>query len=47
MKYEEMIDSEGNKTIIIDNEDGSYKSFPAVEDNPEYVAFLEQLSEKE
>ena len=46
MKYEE-IETEfmGNtqKHIIIDNEDGSFKSFPADENNPEYVAFLEQL----
>jgi hypothetical protein len=31
------------KHIIIDNGDGSFKSFPADENNPEYVAFLEQL----
>lgn len=47
MKYQELLDDQGNKHIIINNEDGSFKSFPAVEDNPEYVAFLEQLSEKE
>ena len=28
------------KHIIIDNGDGSFKSFPADESNPEYVAFL-------
>jgi len=28
------------KHIIIDNGDGSFKSFPAKLDNPEYVAFL-------
>ena len=46
MKYEEIeIESMGvtHKHIIIDNEDGSYKSFPADEENPEYVAFLAQL----
>ena len=31
------------KHIIIDNGDGSFKSFPADESNPEYIAFLEQL----
>jgi hypothetical protein len=31
------------KHIIIDNGDGSFKSFPADESNPEYVAFLEAL----
>jgi hypothetical protein len=35
------------KHIMIENQDGSFKSFPADEANPEYVAFLEQLeSEK-
>jgi hypothetical protein len=34
------------KHIIIDNGDGSFKSFPADEANPEYIAFLAQL-EKE
>lgn len=29
------------KHIIIDNGDGSFKSFPADESNPEYLAFLE------
>jgi hypothetical protein len=31
------------KHIIIDNGDGSFKSFPADESNPEYIAFLAQL----
>jgi hypothetical protein len=31
------------KHIIIDNEDGSFKTFPADESNPEYNAFLAQL----
>ena len=31
------------KHIIIDNGDGSFKSFPADETNPEYVAFLDAL----
>jgi hypothetical protein len=43
MKYEEVKDIENNKHIIIDNGDGSFKSFPADEANPEYVAFLAQL----
>jgi hypothetical protein len=29
--------------IVIDNGDGSFKSFPADESNPEYIAFLAQL----
>ena len=46
MKYEEitMKTFEGTqKHIIIDNGDGSFKSFPADENNPEYIAFLAQL----
>jgi hypothetical protein len=35
------------KHIIIDMGDGSFKSFPADENNPEYVAFLKQLEESE
>jgi hypothetical protein len=46
MNYQEIIDRENNKHIIIDNGDGSFKSFPADESNPEYIAFLEAL-EKE
>jgi len=39
---------EGSSThIIIDNGDGSFKSFPADEANPEYVAFLEALDAEE
>jgi hypothetical protein len=34
------------KHIIIDNGDGSFKSFPAEESNPEYVAFLEAKPKK-
>lgn len=34
------------KHIIIDNGDGSFKSFPADEGNPEYVAFLAKLEEE-
>jgi len=35
------------KHIIIDYGDDSFKSFPADESNPEYIAFLEQLVKKE
>jgi len=34
------------KHIIIDNGDGSFKSFPADEANPEYAQFLEALDAK-
>jgi hypothetical protein len=48
MKYQE-IETEGRngiqKHIIIDNGDGSFKSFPADPNNPEYVAFLEALED--
>jgi len=40
MKYEEITDPYGNKHIIIDNGDDSFKSFPADKSNPEYLAFL-------
>jgi hypothetical protein len=46
MKYEKITlkTFEGtSKHIVIDNEDGSFKSFPADESNPEYIAFLAQL----
>jgi hypothetical protein len=46
MNYKEIeIESFGTKSkhIIIDNGDGSFKSFPADLENPEYVAFLEAL----
>ena len=33
------------KHIIIDNGDGSFKSFPADESNPEYIKFLAALEE--
>jgi len=49
MKYEEIeIQSAGGpqKHIIIDNGDGSFKSFPADESNPEYIAFLAQLEQE-
>jgi hypothetical protein len=43
MKYKE-INSENQKHIIIDNGDDSFKSFPADESNPEYLAFLAQVN---
>jgi hypothetical protein len=49
MKYEEIeIESMGvsQNHVIIDNEDGSFKSFPADESNPEHVAFLEALDKE-
>ena len=50
MKYEEIETTFmgiTQKHILIDNEDGSFKSFPADEKNPEYVAFLAQLEAEE
>ena len=47
MNYTEIETEVMGKTqnhIIIDNGDGSFKSFPADESNPEYVAFLEALN---
>lgn len=49
MKYEEIeITHMGitTKHIVIENGDGSFKSFPADESNPEYVAFLEALDKE-
>ena len=49
MKYQEIeIQSlQGTqKHIIIDNGDGSFKSFPTDESNPEYIAFLEALDKE-
>ena len=44
MNYKEITNEiDNSKHIIIDNGDGSFKSFPADESNPEYVAFLAQL----
>lgn len=34
-----------SKHIVIDNGDGSFKSFPADEANPEYIKFLAVLEE--
>jgi hypothetical protein len=49
MNYKEItVESMGitQKHIIIDNGDGSFKSFPADESNPEYIAFLEALDQE-
>jgi hypothetical protein len=51
MKHEEIetlnLDGSIQKHIIIDNEDGSFKSFPADRSNPEYLTFLgESVSPK-
>jgi hypothetical protein len=35
------------KHIIIENEDGSFKSFLQDESNPEYIKFLENILEYE
>jgi hypothetical protein len=48
MKYEEIeveLLSGIQKHIIIDNGDGSFKSFPADHSNPEYIKFLAVLEE--
>jgi hypothetical protein len=48
MNYEEIeVESYGviTKHIVIDNGDGSFKSFPADPANPEYVAFLESIND--
>ena len=46
MNYQEIeteFMGETQRHIIIDNGDGSFKSFPADELNPEYISFLAQL----
>ena len=47
MTYKEVettnFDGSTGKHIIIDNGDGSFRSFPADPLNPEYAAFLEAL----
>jgi hypothetical protein len=47
MNYEEIeiesLDGTTQKHIIVDLGDGAFKSFPADESNPEYVAFLASL----
>lgn len=50
MKYKEIeivgLQGTPEKHIIIDNGDGSFKSFPADESNPEYIAFLASQKEE-
>ena len=44
MNYKEItLEFDNSKHIVIDNGDGSFRSFPADKTNPEYVAFLESL----
>jgi hypothetical protein len=45
MKYEK-IEINGQEHIIIDLGDGAFKSFPVDENNPEYVAWLEEQTPK-
>jgi hypothetical protein len=45
MDYKEIILDDESKHIIIDNGDGSFKSFPADPANPEYAAFLESIND--
>ena len=48
MEYEELeitVFGQKEKHIIIENGDGSFKSFPADESNPEYIAFLAAIEE--
>jgi hypothetical protein len=51
MSYKEIeldaLNGTKEKHIIIDNGDGSFKSFPADPENPEYVRFLETLEATE
>jgi hypothetical protein len=37
---------ETQKHIIIDNGDGSFKSFQAEESNPDYILFLAELNKE-
>jgi hypothetical protein len=49
MEYKEIeVESYGTtqKSIVVDNGDGSFKSFPADESNLEYIAFLAQLEQE-
>jgi hypothetical protein len=45
MDYKEVTDSMGEKHIIIELGGSAFKSFPADENNPEYLAFLAALKE--
>lgn len=39
------LDGTAQSHIVINLGDGAFKSFPADESNPEYVAFLESLND--
>ncbi len=46
MKYEKItinIFNDIQEHIVIDNGDGSFKSFPVDETNPEYLLFLQEI----
>jgi hypothetical protein len=46
MKYEQVEITEDGiaySHIVVDNGNGSFKSFPADDTNPEYINFLAQL----
>jgi hypothetical protein len=43
MEYKE-IQVDNQKHIVIDNGDNTFKSFPANQSNPEYVAFLAEIN---
>jgi hypothetical protein len=44
---EDELTSQSSEHVIITNEDGSQVSIPALEDNPRYQQFLEQLEGNE
>ena len=47
MKYTEItLESDNSKQIVIENEDGSFKSFPADNSNPEFISFLQALQKE-
>jgi len=43
VEFENNLTGVPDKHIIVDLGDGAFKSFPADESNPEYVAFLASL----
>jgi hypothetical protein len=44
MTYE-IITVDGSDHVVVDNGDGSFKSFPAEPANPEYAAFLKAIDD--
>lgn len=50
MNYEIQIyqdlDGVDRETILLDNGDGSFKSFPADNSNPEFISFLQQAQKE-